>query len=185
MSQVKNIPILRFPEFDDNWKQEKIKNLTTVKAGGTPSTVKKDYWGGNIPWMNSGELNLKRVYDVENRITDLGLKNSSTRLIPEKCILIGLAGQGKTRGTAAVNYIPLCTNQSIAAIYPNHIFNTEFLYQNIDNRYDELRRLSTGEGGRGGLNLSIIGGFEVPIPSLPEQEKIADFLTAVDKRIEL
>jgi type I restriction enzyme, S subunit len=185
MSEVKNIPRLRFSEFDSNWEQEKIKNITTVKAGGTPSTAKKKFWGGKILWMNSGELNLKRVYDVENRITDLGLKNSSTRLIPEKCILIGLAGQGKTRGTAAVNYISLCTNQSIAAIYPNHTFNTEFLYQNIDNRYDELRRLSTGDGGRGGLNLSIIGGIKVPIPSLPEQQKIADFLTAVDKRIEL
>ena len=71
-----------------------------------------------------------------------------------------VGGQGKTRGTAAVNYISLCTNQSIAAIYPNESFNTEFIYQNIDSRYEELRRLSTGSGGRGGLNLSIIGGFE-------------------------
>ena len=135
--------------------------------------------------MNSGELNLKRIYDVKNRITELGLKNSSTRLIPKDCILIGLAGQGKTRGTAAVNYISLCTNQSIAAIYPNESFNTEFIYQNIDSRYEELRRLSTGSGGRGGLNLSIIGGFGVPIPSLSEQQKIAEFLSSVDKKIQL
>jgi len=181
----KPVPKLRFPEFRDDWKFRKIKNITSVKAGGTPSTLKKEYWNGEIPWMNSGELNLKRVFDVKNRITELGLKNSSTRLIPKGCVLIGLAGQGKTRGTAAINYISLCTNQSIAAIYPDKSFNTEFIYQNIDNRYGELRRLSTGEGGRGGLNLSIIGGFIVPIPSLNEQQKISEFLSSIDKKIQL
>ena len=55
--------------------------------------------------MNSGELNLKFVYDVENRITQEGLKNSSTQIVPARCVLIGLAGQGKTRGTAAYNLI--------------------------------------------------------------------------------
>ena len=168
-----------------DWKLEKIKNITSIKAGGTPSTLKVEYWNGEIPWMNSGELNLKRIYDVKNRITELGLKNSSTRLIPKECILIGLAGQGKTRGTAAVNYISLCTNQSIAAIYPNESLNTEFIYQNIDSRYEELRRLSAGDGGRGGLNLSIIGGFGVPLPSLPEQQKIANFLSSIDNKIDL
>ena len=72
--------------------------------------------------MNSGELNLKIVNDVEGRITSLGLKKSSTRLIPANCILIGLAGQGKTRGTVAINTVELCTNQSIAAIFPNSQF---------------------------------------------------------------
>lgn len=179
----KVIPKLRFKEFKDDWKLEKIKNITSIKAGGTPSTLKAEYWNGEIPWMNSGELNLKRIYDVKNRITKLGLNNSSTRLIPKECILIGLAGQGKTRGTAAVNYISLCTNQSIAAIYPNESFNTEFIYQYINSRYEELRRLSTGSGGRGGLNLSIIGGFGVPLPSLNEQQKIASFLSSVDDKL--
>jgi len=174
-------PQLRFSEFEGEWRSVKIGDLTTVTAGGTPSTLKKEYWNGNIPWMNSGELNLKRVYDVQNRITELGLKKSSTKIIPINSILIGLAGQGKTRGTAAINLIELCINQSIAAIYPNtNLFYSEFLYQNIDNRYEELRNLSTGAGGRGGLNLSIIKSFQIPIPSLPEQQKIASFFSDVD-----
>ena len=101
----------------EDWKLKKIGDLATVTAGGTPSTKNKNYWGGEIPWMNSGEINLKRIKNVEGRITDEGLKNSSTKLIPIKSILMALAGQGKTRGKVAINEIKLCTNQSLAAIF--------------------------------------------------------------------
>lgn len=180
-----SIPKLRFNEFVDNWKQNKIGDISNnITAGATPSTLNKDCWGGNVRWMNSGELNLKKVFEVENRITELGLKKSSTKLLPKKCVLIGLAGQGKTRGTVAMNMIELCTNQSIAAIHPNSDkFNEEFLYHNLDNRYDELRGLSTGDGGRGGLNLQIIKSMTIFLPSLREQTKIANFLTTVDEKI--
>ncbi|MBX2897177.1 MAG: restriction endonuclease subunit S [Cyclobacteriaceae bacterium] len=179
------IPKLRFKDFKDQWTRKKIGDITTVSAGATPSTSRKEFWGGDIRWMNSGELNLKKVTEVENRITEAGLKNSSTKLIPVNSILIGLAGQGKTRGTAAMNLVELCTNQSIASIFPNKKeFISEYLYQNIDSRYEELRKLSKGDGGRGGLNLQIIKSFLVPIPSLPEQQKIASFLSAVDEKIQ-
>jgi type I restriction enzyme, S subunit len=83
-----------------------------------------------------------------------------------------------------MNMVELCTNQSIAAIHPNpKIFNEEFLFQNLEMRYDELRSLSTGDGGRGGLNLKIIKFMEIILPSLAEQTKIANFLTAVDDKI--
>lgn len=81
----------------NDWEVKKIGKMTKTTAGGTPSTSIKEYWGGDIKWMSSGELNFKKIYDVEGRITDVGLKNSSTKLIPAKCILVGLAGQGKTR----------------------------------------------------------------------------------------
>lgn len=170
-----------FPE----WEEKRIGEIADrVTAGATPSTLNKKFWGGSIRWMNSGELNLKRVFEVENRITEFGLNNSSTKLIPPKCVLIGLAGQGKTRGTVAMNMVELCTNQSIAAIHPKPaIFNEEFLFQNLEMRYDELRSLSTGDGGRGGLNLQIIKSMEIVLPVLAEQTKIANFLTAMDEKI--
>lgn len=167
-------------DFPD-WEEKRIGELTNVIAGGTPSTVKSEYWGGTIRWMNSGELNLKHVHEVENRITQNGLKNSSTKLIPLKCVLIGLAGQGKTRGTVAMNYVELCTNQSIAAIFPSEFtFIPEYLYQNLDFRYEEIRKLSTGEGGRGGLNLKIIKAIKVPLPSINEQKKIAEYINELE-----
>jgi type I restriction enzyme S subunit len=168
----------------DDWRTFNVGSLTNTSAGGTPSTRVPSYWGGNIPWMNSGELNLKQVYDVENRITEEGLANSSTKYIPKYSILIGLAGQGKTRGTAALNHIKLCTNQSIAAIYPSKKFDSFFLYFYIDSQYDELRKLSTGDGGRGGLNLSIIKSIKIPLPpTLTEQKAIAQILSEMDAEI--
>ena len=116
----------------DDWEVKSLGDITRIQAGGTPSTLFEAYWNGNIRWMNSGELNLKRVYEVEGRITELGLNNSSTHLIPKGCVLIGLAGQGKTRGTAAINYVDLCTNQSIAAIFPSKFHSSDFLYQYLD-----------------------------------------------------
>ena len=149
-----------------------------------PSTIRDDYWGGEIRWMNSGELKLKLVSEVVGRISELGLKNSSTSILPTKCVLIGLAGQGKTRGTAAINLIELCVNQSIAAIYPSKSHIPEFLYYNLDNRYNELRNQSTGVGGRGGLNLGILKKIIIPLLStLEEQEAIAEVLKDTDNLI--
>jgi type I restriction enzyme S subunit len=180
-THYKNSPFGLIPE---DWEVKKIGKITKTTAGGTPSTNRPEYWNGNIKWMSSGDLNLKKIFDVEGRITEIGLKNSSTRIIPVKCILIGLAGQGKTRGTVAMNMIELCTNQSVAAIFPSKEFYEDYLYYNLDYRYFELRQLSTGDGGRGGLNLNIINSIPVPIPPLPEQKAIADCLSTWDKSIE-
>lgn len=180
-TQYKNTPIGPIPT---DWEVKKLGDLTNITAGGTPSTTNPAFWGGNIRWMNSGELNLKFVYEVEGRITDEGLKSSSTKIIPLRSILIGLAGQGKTRGTVAMNMIELCTNQSIASIYPSESFNEYFLYHNLDSRYNEIRLLSTGDGGRGGLNLAILKSLQIPLPPLPEQQKIAEVLSTWDKAIQ-
>ncbi|GAB1473143.1 hypothetical protein MASR2M69_05840 [Bacteroidota bacterium] len=146
------MPDFRFPEFvnDSEWEKKNIEQIAKVTTGGTPDSTNGKYWNGDMPWMNSGELNLKKVYKVANRITLDGLRESSTKLILTRCVLIGLAGQGKTRGTAAINYIELCTNQSIASIHPNEkVFVSEFLYYKIGSMYEDLRTLSAGDGGRG------------------------------------
>jgi type I restriction enzyme S subunit len=173
----------RLPGFSGEWEVKAIGDFTDCTAGGTPSTAVSAYWGGNIRWMSSGELSLKKVDEVEGRITELGLKNSSTKMVPSNCVLVGLAGQGKTRGTVAMNYVQLCTNQSIAAIFPNQAFVPEFLYYNLDARYEELRMLSTGDGGRGGLNLKIIRSVVVPFPKLEEQTAIATVLSDMDAEL--
>lgn len=167
----------------EDWEIFKLKDITYSTAGGTPSTLVDAYWGGENPWMSSGELHLKEVFDVSERITDLGLENSSTKYVPKNSVLIGLAGQGKTRGTVAISRIRLCTNQSIAAIFPNPKFNSDYLYYNLDNRYEELRSLSTGDGGRGGLNLSIINNLSVPFPNLDEQNAIVNKLKTIDNEV--
>lgn len=172
----------RLPGFTDAWTTKRIGDFTDCTTGGTPSTLVREFWGGPIRWMNSGELNMKRIFEVEGRISPEGLKSSSARLVPRRCVLIGLAGQGRTRGTVAINYVELCTNQSIAAIFPNNSFTAEYLYYNLDSRYDELRELSSG-GGRGGLNLTLIRSLEIPWPSVEEQAAIAEVLADTDGEI--
>ena len=164
----------------EDWEVKQISDFTSVVTGGTPSTQHAEYWGGDIRWMNSGELNLKFVYDVEGRITEEGLNNSSTHIIPAKCVLVGLAGQGKTRGTAAYNLVSLCTNQSIAAFLPTKTHSSLYLYYVIDSLYDYLRLLSSGDGGRGGLNKQILSSLNIVFPPIAEQRAIAEALSDVD-----
>jgi len=171
----------RLPGFDVQWEDKHIGSFTSLKAGGTPSTQIKEYWSGDILWMSSGELHLKFVNDVQGRITKRGLVESAATLLPKDCVLIGLAGQGKTRGTVAINRVTLTTNQSVAAIYPSKCHSSEYLFYNLDSRYEELRELSSGDGGRGGLNLSILSKLKIKMPSLEEQKAIANTFMDIDR----
>lgn len=168
----------------EDWEVKRLSSFAKIQAGATPSTTIPEFWGGDIRWMNSGELNFKKIHEVANRITEKGLKSSSTKVLPVNCVLIGLAGQGKTRGTVAINKVELCTNQSIAAVLPNECFEPEYIYYNLDNRYKELRQLSIGDGGRGGLNLKLIGSVKLPLPPLSEQKAVAKLLSTWDAAID-
>jgi type I restriction enzyme S subunit len=142
------------------------------------------YWNGDVPWMASGDVNLKRIADVPKRITQLGLRSSNATLVDPPAVAIGLAGQGKTRGTVALVLCRLCTNQSVALI-TGHASKvaTEYLLYNLEFRYEELRSRSAGDG-RAGLSKQLIEQIPVPLPPLCEQNKIAEILSTVDRAIE-
>lgn len=156
-------------------------------AGATPRTSVDSYWkNGTIPWMASGEIHKKRVYEVDKFITQEGYDNSSTKLVPKNSVLIALAGQGKTRGTVAINKIELCTNQSIATMIPNiNKLDYNYLYYYLESKYDKLRLLSSSDGGRGGLNLKILKNLKIKNIPLETQQYISNFLLILDKKIEL
>jgi len=171
----------------DSWSKKCISDLAeNIYAGATPNTKIREYWeDGDIPWMSSGEINNEIIYSTQGFITQAGFNKSSTKIVPINSILIALAGQGKTRGKVAINKIELCTNQSLAAIVPNKQIFYKYLYYNLQYRYAELRELSSGDGGRGGLNLRLINGIEIDFPSVYEQKKIAEILTTWDDVIEV
>ena len=180
-TKFKDTEIGRIPE---EWETLYIHQITEISTGATPSTNINEYWdNGTLRWMSSGELNNKIIYDVNGRITQKGYDNTGTHMLPKNCVLIGLAGQGKTRGTAAYNKVELCTNQSIAAILPNSKYESKYLYFYIDSLYDKLRLLSAGDGGRGGLNKQILQNLEIAMPPLNEQHHIASALTSIDNLI--
>lgn len=180
------VPEKRFPGFTDDWEQRKVSDVAEICTGGTPSTGIEKYWyPKEIHWLSSGEVHKKYITYTDNKISVEGMNNSSARMIPENSVLIALAGQGKTRGTVAINRIPLTTNQSIAAMAFSNEVVPEFVFCNLESRYEEIRRMSSGDGSRGGLNKQIIGEMEIPYTSKEEQTKIGAYFFNLDNLITL
>jgi len=181
----KTVPRVRFEGFEDKWIEINIGDNSNIFAGGTPSTKVTSYWEPKeVPWLSSGEVHKKNIYTTDDSISLEGLNNSSARWIKPNSLLIALAGQGKTRGTVAVNKIPLTTNQSVAAIEVNEKIYYNFLFKNLENRYEELRLMSAGDGGRGGLNNKIISKINIIKPTqIIEQQKIGKYFESLDSYI--
>lgn len=167
------------------WITTTIDSITKdVITGGTPSTLHPEYWNGTIPWLASTEIHQKMVEKETTYITEHGLSHSSARIAPRGSVLIALAGQGKTRGTAAFLLRDMALNQSLAALIVNEKCDAKFLFYLMESQYQQLREVSSGDGGRGGLNKKLIRNFEVRIPSnIVEQGEIAEILTSMDEEI--
>lgn len=131
--------------------------------------------------MSSGEVNLETVYKTEKFISETGLQNSSAKFVPKNSIVIALAGQGKTRGKVARTRIRLTTNQSLASLtFDENKINSDYVFFFLKTQYENLRRISSGNGTRGGLNLQMISSYPIPIPPLEEQERIVSMLDKFD-----
>ena len=169
-----------------SWEQRKVSDVAELTTGGTPSTKVKEYWNSqDIPWLSSGEVHKKYIKSTDTMISKAGYENSSARMVPANSVLIALAGQGKTRGTVAVNRIPLATNQSIAAMTFNDEVFPDFVFSNMESRYDELRSISSGDGSRGGLNKQLVGDVIIPCPTIKEQKAIGNFFNDLNHLITL
>lgn len=164
-----------------NFPVEALGKICECYAGATPSTEKSEYWnGGTIPWMSSGEVHKKFVTYTDAFITTEGYNHSSTKMVPIHSIVVALAGQGKTRGTVAVNEIELCTNQSLCAIVPSSTINYLYLFHNLNSRYLEIRNMAGDIAGRGGLNLKIINSIKVILPPMELQQQFAEIATQAE-----
>ena len=179
-------PKIRFKGYTEDWEQRKVGDIATITTGGTPSTKEISYWEPKeIPWLASGEVHKKYVYETDEMISEEGLKSSSAKWIEKGSVLIALAGQGKTRGTAAITRVPITTNQSIASIKFNNILDADYAFHNLDNRYEELRNISSGDGTRGGLNKQLLLDLEIMFPKIDEQIRIGEYFTNLDHLITL
>ena len=184
--EMKKVPAVRFKGFTGDWEQRKVSDEAEIITGGTPNTKIVEYWNPpEIPWLSSGEVNKKYITTTDKFISRLGLENSSAQFVTKNSVLIALAGQGKTRGTVAINRISLTTNQSIAAMTFKDNIYPDFVFSNLENRYEELRSISSGDGSRGGLNKKLIGDIVFPCPSFDEQKSIGDFFYDLNDLITL
>lgn len=179
--EFKDSEIGRIPK---EWEVKKIADVCKVVTGGTPSTSHPEYFGGNIKWLKSGDIKGLYIYDTEEKITELGVENSNAKIYPPGGVAIALSGRGLTRGRTAVIKDFMACSQSVAIMIPNSRLMAEFLHYNLASRYMEIRNL-TGHYDRSGLNLSIVSKIKIPIPIYEEQQKIAEILSTVDKKLEL
>lgn len=148
-----------------------------IFSGGTPSTQCEEYWGGNIPWLSSGETSNRYITRTQASITQLGVEKSSTRLAKKNSIVIASAGQGLTRGQSSLLCLDTYINQSIIAIEIDpELANPLFVFFNISTRYEELRSISDGTSSRGSLTTKLISELQIDLPDRTTQDKIASII---------
>jgi type I restriction enzyme S subunit len=164
-----------------NWPEVALGNVASISSGGTPSRSEPKYWGGDIPWVKTGEIDYRVILATGESITKMGLDNSSARVYPSGTILLAMYGDGVTRGKAAVLGIDAAINQACAAIVPDDRLNVNFLYQYLARSYQEIRDFGHGAHQKN-LSGALLKRITVPIPSIAEQVHIAELLTAADSR---
>ena len=166
------------------WKIYRLGDICkNVCSGGTPKSTEPLYYGGDIPWLNTKEVDFCRIAKTEKTITDSGFQNSSTKWIDKNSVIVAM--YGATAAKVAVNTIPLTTNQACCnlMIDPN-LADFRFVYFYLCYKYTSLAALANG-GAQQNLNTQRIKDFEITLPLLKEQKCIADVLWALDDKIEL
>jgi type I restriction enzyme S subunit len=151
-------------------------------TGATPSTSRKDYYGGDIKWLVSGDIHNKEIFDCEGRINELGVKNSNAKLLPKNSLLIALNGQGKTKGTVSILRVEATCNQSLVAIIPSNKVLVEYLYYCLHFQYKKIRGMA-GNDSRKGLNMKLVREITFILPTLKEQQKIIKRLDDLDIKV--
>ena len=170
-----NVPNLRFPEFQGEWKKCKLSEICTFFSGGTPSSSNKDFYGGNIAFIRSGELHAD---STELFITQAGFDSSSAKMVEVGDLL--LAMYGATSGDIAVSKIKGAINQAILCIRTKQ--NKKFI-ESVWNKHVSKNLRKYLQGGQGNLSADIVKGISFFFPTSKEQEKIANLVSLLDERI--
>lgn len=169
----------RLPWLDqvpDHWAVVPLKWISTICNGATPRRDDPEYWqDGDVPWVASGEVNQFIVTQPTALITSKALQECSLTIIKSGAVLIGIVGEGKTRGTTARLAIDACINQNVAAIQPGPKLDGTFLHYAAIQGYEPIRNYGRG-GQQDALNCEIVGNVQIPLPPRPEQEQIAAYL---------
>ena len=153
-------------EIPQGWTAAKIKDVAQTYSGGTPTSTNSEYYdGGNIPWINSGELNNSIITSTTNYITEEGLKNSSAKLYPQDTILVAL--YGATAGKVSLLSFEACSNQAVCGVIPPNKIMTTYIRYYLFSLYEHFITLSSGSA-RDNISQETIKNTILPIP----QEKI-------------
>ena len=164
------------------WKKVKLGDVAEIESGGTPSSSKPEYWdNGDICWATLPDLKNKYIFDTQRKITALGLKNSSAKLLPIDSVIFSSRA---TIGEISITKVETSTNQgSKNFICDPKKIEYEFLYYLLKSKVDEIIGLATGATYKE-INKTVFSSIEIDIPNLLTQKQIADVLSAYDDLIE-
>ncbi|MFI7015100.1 restriction endonuclease subunit S [Streptomyces sp. NPDC050164] len=159
-------------DIPDGWRWATIGKLFKVAVGSTPSRGNSAYWGGDVPWVSSGEVSFARISSTRESITVDSITSPEARIHPPGTVMIAMIGEGRTRGQAAILDIPAAHNQNCASIRVSETaILPEFVYYFLMARYEETRREASG-GNQPALNKWKVQNLEIPIPPLGTQRNI-------------
>ena len=167
-------------EAKEEWTLSTIGEELVTILGGTPSTKNPEYWDGNIPWINSGEINKFRIIEGSKFITELGLRKSNTKLLPKGSTVLAITGA--TLGQISFLEIDTCANQSVVAILPSDFFPSWFVFLWVKNKLPDIIMNETG-GAQGHVNKNDINSTLIVKPHKDELTKAETIIQPMFEKI--
>ena len=174
---IKSLPI--------GWEIKKMPDVVKWSSGGTPKTTVKEYYeNGTIPWLVIGDLNDGIVIKSESKITNLGLRNSSAKMIPEGTLLVAMYG---SIGKLGITGMECCTNQAIA--YAKELYGVTTKYMFYFMAMIKFELISKGKGGtQKNISQTVLNSLDVIVPPISEQElivcRIEELLSELDSGVQ-
>jgi type I restriction enzyme S subunit len=167
----------------NEWKESKISDLIEIIGGGTPKTSIPEYWSGSIPWLSVKDFNTgyRYVYETEKTITEIGLNNSSTKLLKKDDLIISARG---TVGALAQLGRPMAFNQSCYGLRAKEMTTNDFVYYLLKNMIGNIQQNTHGSVFNT-ITRDTFGILKANLPPLDEQKDIAHILSTLDDKIEV
>lgn len=159
----------------------RVIDICNISSGGTPARGRKEYYGGNIPWIKTGELKNEILTDTEEKITPLGMNNSSAKLYPKGSLIVAM--YGATIGKTAKLGVDATTNQACAVLFDidNKQIQTDYLWLYLQSQTDKLKAMAYG-GAQPNINAGIVANYEIPLPPFDTQNEIVERITRLRKK---
>ena len=168
-------------EIPKGWTAVKIKDVAQTYSGGTPTSTNSEYYdGGNIPWINSGELNNPIITSTTNYITEEGLNNSSAKLYPQDTVLVAL--YGATAGKVSLLSFEACSNQAVCGVILHNKIMTTYIRYYLSSLYEHFITLSSGSA-RDNISQDTIKNTILPIPQEKILKEYSDAVTPIMSKI--
>ena len=186
-NELKKVPELRFPEFDGEWEEEKIKSLFKVVSGSTPLRSKKEYFDkSEVPWLKTTDLNNNVLRITDEKISNIAVKEVSMRILPKNTLLIAMYGGFNQIGRTGVISFDSTINQAISALLDiEGKSDVNFLQAYFNFNVKKWRRVAASSRKDPNITKKDIEDFNITIPSLNEQKRLGEFFSKLDQQIEL